>query len=183
MILNKYTKILLYGGNLWFLGEGMFGPLLAVFTEKIGGSILDVSYAWATYLMVTGVLIIVCGAVSDKHCSKERLMVGGYALNTCFTFLYLFVETPFQMLLVQAGLGLANALSVPTWNALYARYENKDHGGYTWGLAAGEALFIRGVAMLIGGFIVTRYSFTALFLTMGIIQTISTVYQAQILRK
>ena len=180
--MNKKEKILLYGANLWYLGEGMLGPLFAIFAERIGGSILDISWAWATYLIVTGLLIIFVGKISDRI-NKEKLMIAGYFLNALFTFSYLFVSSPKHLFIVQAGLGIATALGTPTWEALYAKYEDKRHAGFIWGLASGEAGIITGVAMIIGGLIVNYFSFNTLFITMGIIQVIGAIYQAQILKK
>ncbi len=180
-MLTRREKILLYGSNLWYLGDGLFGPFLAVFTEKIGGSLFDISGAWATYLIVTGVLIMIIGRISDEKVSKERLMILGYAIYTIFTFCYILVSSPLNLLFVQAGLGVGAALSIPTWDALYAKYEDKKHAGFTWGLAAGESQIILAVAIIIGGFIITASSFNTLFFIMGTIQLIGTIYQAQIL--
>jgi len=183
MHLTKKLKILLYGGNIWFFGEGMLGPLFAVFAERIGGDILDISWAWATYLIVTGIINIVIGRVIDGKDSKLKIMVIGYGLNALFTFGYLLVSSPWHLFLVQAGLGLAAAMATPTWDALYAKYGDKKHDTYVWGLASGEALIITGLAIIVGGLIVNYFSFTLLFVTMGIIQIIATLYQARILRK
>ncbi|MBI2673498.1 hypothetical protein HYX19_04505 [Candidatus Woesearchaeota archaeon] len=130
--MKKKEKILLYGSNIWALGEGMLGPLFAVFTQRIGGNILDIAWAWALYLMVAGVLVILVGKISDGILSKEKLMVTGYALNAIFTFSYLFVSSPLHLFFVQGGLGIAFALSNPTWNALYAKYEDKKQDGFIW---------------------------------------------------
>ena len=43
MSLNKTTKILLIASSLWYFGEGLFGPLFAIYAEKIGGDILDIT--------------------------------------------------------------------------------------------------------------------------------------------
>jgi MFS family permease len=111
------------------------------------------------------------------------LLVAGYALNALCTFGYLFVHTTADLFLVQAGLGVALALSSPTWSALYARYSpGEKKAGYTWGLVAGEQRLILAIAILLGGYIVNHYSFNALFLTMGTVQVIATLYQARILR-
>ena len=50
-MLNKKEKILLYSSNLWSFASGMFGPIFAIFAEKIGGNIRDITAAWAIYLM------------------------------------------------------------------------------------------------------------------------------------
>ncbi len=179
----KKEKILLNSTYLWYFGAGMLGPLFAVFTQKIGGDILEISWAWATYLIISGILIIIMGKISDNFASKEKLMVAGYALNTIFTFGYLFVSTPIHLFIVEAGLGIATAIAWPTWDALYAKYEDKKHDGYTWGLAAGGEFLMNGLALVAGGFIVEIFSFTALFIIMGFIELIATLYQAQILIK
>ncbi|MFA5987138.1 MAG: MFS transporter, partial [Candidatus Paceibacterota bacterium] len=122
-MLNKETKALLFADIVWFFGEGMLGPLFAVFTEKIGGDILNISWAWATYLIVTGILIVVFGRLSDKKLSKKHLVLWGYILNAVLTFCYLLVKNPMQLLFLQAGLGIAAAMATPTWDALYSEYE------------------------------------------------------------
>lgn len=181
LVLDKKIKVLLYGSNLWALGEGMMGPILAIFSEKIGGDILDVSWAWSTYLIATGIFTIFVGKISDTEISKEKLMIGGYALNTVFTLSYLLVGSSFDLFVVQAGLGLATALATPTWDALYAQYQDEENAGYIWGLAGGRNQLITGLSIIIGGLIVNYLSFQILFVTMGIIQAIATIYQAQIL--
>jgi MFS family permease len=182
----RKERLLLWSSYLWSLGEGMLGPLFAVFAQRIGGNILDITWAWAIYLGMTGALTIVAGSVSDRiwqWCGRERLLVAGYALNALCTFGYLFVHTPMALFLVQAGLGVALALSSPTWSALYARYSpGEKKAGHTWGLFAGGERLTLALAILVGGYIVNHYSFSALFLIMGTVQVIATLYQARILR-
>ena len=161
----------------------MLGPLFAVFAERIGGSILDISAAWAIYLITTGILIILIGKLSDKKGRQEELVTIGFALNALFTFGYLFVKSPIHLFIVQAGLGIATALSTPTWNSLYAKYEDKKRTSYSWGLAVGQANIATGIAIIIGGLIVAKYSFTMLFIIMGIIQVIAALYQSKIIDK
>jgi MFS family permease len=184
---HQKERLLLWSSNLWALGEGMLGPLLAVFAQRIGGSILDVTWAWAIYLGMTGLFTIVAGKVSDRiwqWCGRERLMVAGYALNALCTFGYLFVDTTTDLFLVQAGLGVALALSSPTWSALYARYSpGEEQAGNSWGLVAGGQRLTLAVAILLGGYIVNRYSFDVLFIIMGTIQVIATLYLVRILRR
>lgn len=180
--LSSKTKILLWGSNIWYLGEGMLGPLFAVFTQRIGGNILDITWAWAIYLAVTGSLMIYIGRIAGKKVALEKLLLAGYFLNALFTFSYLLVQNPFQLLLVQVGLGVAAALAVPPWSALYATSENNDHAAYVWGLVNGAYYLVTAGAVVLGGLIVNYFSFTVLFVTMGLIQIAATLYQARILR-
>lgn len=173
-------KILLIGSGLWYFGAGMLGPLLVVFAENVGGDILEITWAWAIYLLVMGILTIIFGKYSDKW-NKEKVMLLGYGLNAVFTFGYLFVTNPISLFFVQAGMGLAAALATPTWDALYAKYEDSKKSGSAWGLADGMPQIVTAVSIIIGGLIVTKSSFTTLFIVIGIIQVIATIYQAKIL--
>jgi MFS family permease len=178
---NRKTRALLFADITWFFGEGMLGPLFAVFAQRVGGDILDIAWAWATYLIVTGLLIVFIGKISDKV-NKNKLVFYGYVLNMIFTFSYLLVDSPINLLFVQAGLGVAAAMATPTWNALYAKYEDKKKDGFLWGLADGMSQLFTGIAILIGGIIVINYSFNALFVIMGIVQFIAVLLLLPVLR-
>lgn len=182
---EKQIKTLLYADVIWFFGEGMLGPLFAVFTQRVGGDVLDITSAWATYLIVVGILTVLIGKMSDKW-DKRKLVFGGYVLNAVLTFGYLFVDSSSRLLLIQCGLGIAAAMATPTWNALYSEYTAKSKRsrkniGLDWGLADGFSQFFTGIAILIGGAIVTYFSFDALFIVMGIVQVISVIILVPIL--
>ena len=174
--MNARIKALLYSSNIWYLGEGMLGPLLAVYTERIGGDVFDISWAWAIYLIATGLLTILVGKLVKTPRQAEMTMVAGYAINTLFTFGYLLVANPLHLFLVQAGLGLASAMATPTWNTLYARHKDSKLDTFEWGLADGEANIITGISIVAGGFLVTYTSFQALFVIMGCVQAVATTY-------
>ena len=177
--MNQNERILLWSSNLWMFGDGLLGPLFAIFAHDIGGSIFDITTAWAIFMIVTGVLTLVVGKWADKI-GHEKLLILGYALNAVFTFSYVFVDSTIALFMVQAGLGVSLALANPTWAALYDRYSDSEHDGTTWGAAYGQGNIATGLAALIGGYIVTRFSFPALFVTMGILQTLATVLQFKI---
>jgi MFS family permease len=179
--LTREAKILLLGGNMWYFGEGLFAPFLAVFTERIGGSILDISGAWAIYLIMSGLLTVIIGRVSNTY-SKEKMMIAGYVLNTLCTFGYIFVHNTQQLFILQAGLGVAAALASPTWDALYDKYSRRQEQGSAWGLADGTPNIVTGIAIIAGGIILNSSgSFAVLFAVMGCVQIIATVYQTRIL--
>lgn len=181
MQFSKTTKILLLGANIWYFAEGMLGPLFAVFAQKIGGDILDITWAWATYLIITGILYIVFGRLINGRENKERIMVLGYLLNAFFTFGYLFVSNPMQLFIVQAGLGVAEAMGTPAWDSLYAKSLDDTMDSYAWGLSTGQAQIFTGVAFGFGGLITHFISFDVLFITMGVIQIIAAIVTAQLL--
>jgi predicted MFS family arabinose efflux permease len=182
MTFSRTTKILLLGANIWYFGEGMLGPLFAVFAEKVGGDILDITWAWAAYLIMTGVLYILVGKLISRKKYKSKVMVAGYALNALFTFGYLFVSSPWHLFFVQAGLGVAEAIGTPAWDALYAQsVDTSEADTYAWGLASGQSQIVTGIAIIAGGLIAHYISFNALFICMGTIQAFAAFIQAKIL--
>lgn len=180
--LSEPERILFWSANIWNFSDGLLGPLFAIFASRIGGDIMDISWAWATYLMVTGLGMVAVGRLGDRV-GHHGLSVIGYSFTAVFTFAYLFVESPFDLFIVQAGLGLGLAFSNPTWEALYDRYSgNGGNDGYIWGVASAGRSIAQACAILVGAYIVTEFSFDVLFIAMGILATAAALYQAKILK-
>lgn len=180
--MSQTSRILLWGSNLWIFADGMLGPLFAVYAEAIGGSVLDITWAWAVYLLVTGIGVIIVGAFSDRsRLTKIKLLILGYSISALFTFAYLLVTTPFHLFLVQAGLGIGLALANPTWYALYSHHAPPESAGYWWGLADGQGKILTAIAIVAGGLIVQQFSFSVLFVLMGSIQLLAAGYQIKLL--
>lgn len=172
-MLNKKIKALLFADITRFFGEGMLGPLFAVFAQKVWGDVLNITRARATYLIVTWVLIVIIWKISDKIINKRKLVFAGYILNAILTFAYLLVSSPAQLLILQAWLGVAAALATPTRDALYSKYSNKKWSWFIRGLADGGTEIFTGLAVIIGWLIIVYASFSTLFIIMGIVQIIS----------
>ncbi len=179
--MTKTVKILLVASSLWYFGEGLFGPLFAVFTEKVGGDLLDITWAWSAYLIVTGLMYFFVGRSLQNSKYQEEVMVFGYALNTIFTFSYLMVNSVMTLFFVQIGLGIAESLSTPIWDSLFANDLEEKNNTALWGLATGHTHFVTGIAVAIGGLITYYISFHMLFIIMGVIQALATIIQARLL--
>lgn len=182
MKLSKLSKVLIIASSLWYFGEGLFGPLFAVFAEKMGGDILDISWAWAAYLMATGIFYVLVGKLLLNSKYKKEVMVGGYALNALLTFGYIFVYDTRSLLFIQIGLGIAEALSTPIWDSLFASNLEDTENTFHWGLATGHTHFISGIAIAVGGMVAHYLSFNSLFIIMGCIQVIATIIQFRVIK-
>lgn len=172
--MNRYGKILLFSSYLWYFGEGLLGPLYAVFAQRIGGDILELTWAYALYLITMGVLSIYIGEFTNPG-SRKRLMTIGYGLNAVATFCYLLVDSPLKLFMVQGALGVAAALATPTWNSLFSTSDGGKNAGSGWGLDAGGSNITLGIAAVAGGLIMANFGFTALFALMGVVQVASTI--------
>jgi predicted MFS family arabinose efflux permease len=87
-----------------------------------------------------------------------------------------------MLLIVQAGIGIAIALSNPTYFALLAKNSSSESDGALWGWADGRDKIATGLAVFAGGLIVSQAGFQTLFVIMGILQLFAVLYLAQLFR-
>ena len=182
--MDKREKLLLWGSNLWYFSEGLLGPLFAIFAERVGGDIFEIATAWATFLIVLGVVVIFVGKLADRYndVGKAKIMLIGFYMAIPLTFCYIFVSNTLELFALQVGLGIAGALASPTWDALYDKFSGDKQDAFLWGAATGTSNIVTGVAVIAGGFIVANWSFELLFILMGTFQTIAAIYQTRIFR-
>jgi MFS family permease len=181
-MLSKAESILLWSNAVWMLGWGMLGPLYAIFAKEIGGSVMELTWVYAIFMIVTGIGTLIVGRYAD-HVGLERLLVVGFGLTSLATYGYLAVDSILGLLAVQVLWGIATAISEPAWYALYDKHSGDGRrDGFVWSLSSGYSYVLRGVGMLLGGYLVAVYSFDTLFIVMGTVLALSTLYQARILR-
>jgi len=181
--MKKKLKILLAADSYLLLGTGMMIPVYAIFVERIGGDILDASWAWAIFSAVSGILMIIIGKWEDRNKHYERMLFFGFLLRSFAFFGYFFVSNTFQLFGTQILLGISMAMSGPAYDAMYSK--NLDHGKFAseWGAWEAMNMIVAAVAAIIGGLIVTYFSFKALFIIMFIIGLIGTFFSFLLLRK
>jgi predicted MFS family arabinose efflux permease len=80
-------------------------------------------------------------------------------------------------------MGFALALTNPTHFSLLSRFSlQTEKQGALWGWADGRDKIATGLAVFVGGVIVSAWSFEALFIVMGILQLCATVYIAALFK-
>jgi len=58
----------------------MLGPIYALFVEKIGGDLLDASYAFGVFALAAGVTTFISGRYADRIKENELIVVLGYGI-------------------------------------------------------------------------------------------------------
>jgi predicted MFS family arabinose efflux permease len=132
-------------------------------------------------MVLTGILYMLFGKLLRKSKHKELVLVIGYLLNTVFTFCYIFIHNNKQLLLLQIGLAISEALSTPIWDALFAKYLDTSDDSLFWGIAGGHSQLVSGIAIAVGGLVIYYFSFDTLFIIMGCIQALATLTQTGLL--
>jgi len=165
--MKRAIKILLFSDSWIVLALGMLGPIYAIFVQEIGGDLLDASWAYFTYMFTSGVVMYLLSHWEDRFEHKEKLIIIAYGIATIGCFSYLLVYDQISLLITQVILGLSMALLDPAYDSVYSHYVTRSSEASEWG--AWEALdyVVTAIAALAGGYIVTSFGFTTLFLSMG----------------
>lgn len=168
-------KILLISDGWANLALGMLGPIYAIFVEKIGGDILDASWAYSTYMITAGIIMYLLSKWEDREKHKEKFIVFGYAIASLGCFMYLFVFDQLTLLITQATLGFSMAILTPSFDAVYSHYVKEKEEASNWGIWEAMSYIITAIAAVIGGYIVNGFGFKTLFIVMFIISLFSTI--------
>lgn len=173
---NKALRILLFTNGLILIAAAMFGPITALFVEKVGGSLLDASFAGGVYALAAGITVFLSGKYSDRIKQQELVVVIGYAIMGVGFLLYTKVDSVWSLLAVQALIGFGEAFYSPSFDAVYSKHLTYHKEGSQWGAWESINYFTATAGAIIGGAIVTAFDFNALFIAMAVLAFASALY-------
>ncbi len=162
-------KILILSSFFINLAAGLFGPLYAVFVQRIGGDLLTAGSAYAGFSIALGAMIFLLSRWEDRVKHQERLIVIARGLQVIGISGYMFIKTPLDLFLVQIALGISEAIITPAFDSLYSRNLDKGRSASEWGMWESMRAVVIGIAAVAGGFIAQQYGFPALFSIMAVI--------------
>ncbi len=162
---------------------GLLAPIYAIFIDKIGGSILDIGYAYAIFAFVAGLFILIFDNSKFFVKHMRMMIVLGYSLVALCYIGYIFVESPWHLFLIQVIFGLANGILEPSWDSVYSAKLDEKQENRNWSIWAGSINITLGIAAIIGSFIIANYSFNLLFVIMAIFAIASAIFASRVLRK
>ena len=164
--MKKALKILLFTDACFLFAAGLIGPIYAIFVEEIGGDILDAGWAWAVFMLTSGIVIFVLSRWENKVQHYEQMVIGGSALRSIALFSYLFVGSPAQLFMAQALLGLGQAVTVPAYDTLFTKSLDKGKEASQWGNWESMYYIVTAVSAVAGSAIAATFGFKVLFAAM-----------------
>lgn len=183
LIFKKPLKILLVTNGLILIASAMLGPIYALFVDQVGGDLLDASLAGAAFSLAAGFTVIISGKITDKIKEQELILVLGYIVMGIGFFLMTLVNSIWLLLLVQVIIGFGEAIYVPAFDAVYSKHLDDDNLGSQWGAWESMNYFTAAAGAIIGGYLVTKWGFSPLFVLMAILSISSGVYIYRLPRK
>jgi predicted MFS family arabinose efflux permease len=174
--MNDISKNLLKCSFIGTFAESMLIPIYALFIEKIGGSILDVGYAFALFNIFKGIFVMTVGRTEFFKKNVHLMVMLGFFVSAVCDCLYLGIHDQYQFFAVQAIAGIALGIINPAWEAIYSDAESIEEASEKWSVWNGGADFATGLAAIIGGLLVAYTSWNVLFVVMGVVSLWSTYY-------
>ena len=132
-----------------FMGIGLVDPILKPIGEELDASPSQVSLLFTSYMAVTGVAMLVTGAISSRV-GPKRTLLGGLALVVVFSALAGSSGSIGEIVGFRAGWGLGNALFIAT---ALSTIVGASSGGVAGAIILYEAALGVGIAAgpLVGG--------------------------------
>ena len=179
---KKDALVILKASLFYNFAVGLFAPFYAIYVRQIGGSILDAGLAYAFFNIAMGLLVLTFCRTGFYLRHTRSIIVIGYFLDVFGSLGYIFVVNPTQLFLVQIFLGLSLGLSAPAWDTLYSSDLSKEKANLQWTVWTGGVSLAIGAGALIGGLVVTFFSFKTLFLSIATVNLISGIISWKIVK-
>jgi len=176
LFFNKALRILISTNALVLFAGAMLGPIYALFVERIGGDLLDASFAGAVFALAAGITTYISGKYSDTIKENELIIVSGYLVMGLGFFLYLFASSVWHILLFQVIIGFGEAIYSPAFDAVYSKHLDGHKSGKQWGAWESMNYFTTAIGAIVGGVVVTWLGFNSMFLIMSALCFISALY-------
>ncbi|MDD4353957.1 MAG: MFS transporter [Candidatus Nanoarchaeia archaeon] len=153
---------------------GLFGPVFALFIDGFieGGNESVAGLAVGIYLFTKSILQIPIAYLIDKVKGEKDdfwFMFIFTILISIIPLLYLIIETPLELYIVQFILGLFTAFTFPTYMAIFTRHIDKEREGMEWGLYHTLIDLMSATFAAIGGYLAFTQGFSILIITVVII--------------
>ncbi len=159
---------------------GMLAPLFALFVEDfiVQGDAMVVSISMGIYLLSRSLMQIPIATLIDKIKGEKDdfwLMVIFSFLSSLIFLLYLMINQPWQLFLIQFLLGISNAITYPSYMAIFTRHIDKNREGTAWGVYYTLTDLSSAALAVIGGYLATSYGFRTLIIIVSMIGLLGSV--------
>jgi len=179
--INSVIKFLTISDILVVGGFGLLSPVFAVFVVDgiTGGNVEVVGIAQMIFLLTSSLLQVPIALFIDKVKGEKDdflLLFWGTFLSSFIFFLYIFIETPVQLYIIQFAYGAISAFALPSWYAIFTRHVDKKHEGVEWGVYNTLVTLASAGTAGLSGFVAYRFGFDNLFIIVGVVTMIGSLF-------
>ncbi|MFZ5363890.1 MAG: MFS transporter [Patescibacteria group bacterium] len=172
--INPVIRFLIISDTVVMGAAGLLGPIFALFiTDFIkGGNEAVAGLAAGIYLLTKSIFQIPIAHLIDRIRGEKDdfwLMFIFSILIAIIPLLYLVINTPWELYVVQFILGLFTAFTFPTYMAIFTRHIDREKEGTEWGVYFTLTDLTGAALAALGGYIATISGFPILICTVVVV--------------
>ena len=150
------------------VGLSIIEPLMAIYAENLGAAGVYIGLIFSAYTVARAVFIPLAGKLSDHH-GRKKFIIGGLALYTVSSFLYLIAGDVSSLMAVRLLQGVASAFVAPIAFAYVGDISPKGQEGKYMGTFTMSLFLGLAIGPLTGGVLNHFFSMNAAFIAMGML--------------
>ena len=158
---QQFIYILTLAYAISTFASGILVPIYAFFVQKIGGGILETSWAIALYSIIYGLLTIAIHKTKLSHKYRMHFLWGGWLLWLFSITIYFLISTLPVLYISQMINALGDAMYEPVFDAEFSHHIAADPDA-GWAFFNGTTSIFYGIAAILGGFVAKHLGFDVL---------------------
>ncbi|MFA4999671.1 MAG: MFS transporter [Parcubacteria group bacterium] len=167
--INPVVRFLILSDTIMVGASGLLGPIFALFIADFiqGGNEMVAGLAAGIYLIAKSVFQIPIAYLIDKIRGEKDdfwLMFIFSLIIALSPLLYLIVNTPLELYVVQFILGVCTAFTFPTFMAIFTKHIDRGREGTEWGAYFTLTDLISAALAALGGYIASTNGFRPLII-------------------
>ncbi len=175
--INPVIRFLIISDTVLMGAAGLLGPIFALFIEEFikGGNEAVAGLAAGIYLFTKSVLQVPIAQLIDRIRGEKDdfwLMFVFTVFIAVIPLLYLVIDTPLELYLVQFVLGLFTAFTFPTYMAIFTRHIDKEKEGTEWGVYFTLTDLTSAALAAVGGYVAVSEGFPVLIVAVVVVSLI-----------
>lgn len=187
--INRIIWRLLWVNGASSLAIGFIVPFITVFADKSieGGNVIIAGLAAGMSPIIQGIAQLPGGWLLDRL-SKDndralfRFFIAQQIINALYFLCFIPISLPWHLFALQAVRGAATGLTMPAGSIIQSKYIDQGNEGWEWGMNGAIVHVFYGLGPIIGGVLIARFGFDAVFLIGFLLSVLATFFALKMLR-
>ena len=119
---------------------------------------------------------MIAGNYTDKVKQNELIIAFGFMILGIGYLFYTMVDSVWSLFAVQVLIGVGQAISSPSYDAVYSKHLDGSKSGRQWAALESMAYTTTAFGAIIGGIVATHFGFNSVFVIMSVLSLSSALY-------
>lgn len=177
LTVNSVIRRFIFSDLLFLGGWGLISPVFGLFVINNiqGADIFSVGVSVGIYLIIKSIVQLPVAVFLDKKQNEQmsfRVLVSSLMLAGFSAAAYSIVDTVVGLYIVSALQGFSFGLYTPSWFIMFSKHLDREHSSLNWSLDSTTIGIASGTAAIFGGFVVSMFGFTSIFLVVSLLSFI-----------